>query len=99
MRRILILATAGAGGDMQPLVAAVLGLRQRGHELSFLGDATVANEIEPLGFETVILPPEHDLCPQIVAAVRDSQGLIEAAMHASRNMFLMRRCCNEADCC
>jgi UDP:flavonoid glycosyltransferase YjiC (YdhE family) len=75
MKKFLILATGGAGGDLQPLVAAVLGLRQRGHPLTFLGDESVANVLQPLGIETVVLSPEHDLGPRIIAAVRDSQGL------------------------
>jgi UDP:flavonoid glycosyltransferase YjiC (YdhE family) len=78
MKRFLILATAGAGGDLQPLVAAALGLRQRGHELFFLGDAGVANAIRPLGIEADELPPEHDLGPRIIGAVRDSLVLAEA---------------------
>ncbi len=85
--KILVLATAGAGGDLQPLVAAALGLRQRGHALSFLGDGAISAQVRRLGFDTAILPPEHDLGPQIIASVRDSQGLPEAA----RGKFVEQR--------
>src|SRR6266540_1293486 len=38
MSRFLVLATGGAGGDLQPLIAASLALRGRGHEAIFVGD-------------------------------------------------------------
>src|SRR5438105_1044627 len=79
MTRTLILATAGAGGDLQPLIATALGLRQRRHELFFVGDASVAAALQPLGLETTVLAPEYDLGPQLIASVRDSQGLPEVA--------------------
>src|SRR5437867_3994531 len=72
MARILIAATAGAGGDLQPLVASALALRERGHETVFLGDASVARALAPLGVDTEVLPPELDLGPRLVAAVRDA---------------------------
>src|SRR5512143_2127611 len=88
MTRFLILATAGAGGDLQPLIAVARGLRQRGHDLFFLGDASVANEIQPLGFEGAALPPEHDLGPRLIAAVRESlaQPEAERGEHVKRRM-------------
>jgi hypothetical protein len=49
--RVLVLATAGAGGDLQPLVAAALALRTRGHETLFLGDGSVERSLRPLGIE------------------------------------------------
>ncbi len=63
---------------MQPLVAVALGLRERGYTLSCLGDTSVAAAMQSLGFETVILPDEHDLGPVIIAAVRDSLALPQA---------------------
>ena len=41
MSRILIVATAGAGGDLQPLLATALALRDRGHDTVFVGDRSV----------------------------------------------------------
>ncbi|TMD84407.1 MAG: UDP-N-acetylglucosamine--N-acetylmuramyl-(pentapeptide) pyrophosphoryl-undecaprenol N-acetylglucosamine transferase, partial [Chloroflexi bacterium] len=41
MARILIVATGGAGGDLPPLAAASLALRDRGHDTIFVGDAAV----------------------------------------------------------
>jgi UDP:flavonoid glycosyltransferase YjiC (YdhE family) len=75
MKRILALATAGAGGDLQPLMAVALQLASRGHELVFSGDPSVAAIVQPLGIETVVAPPEHDLGPRLMAAIRDAQGL------------------------
>lgn len=88
MTRFLILATAGAGGDLQPLIAVAIGLRQRGHDLFFLGDASVSNAIQPLGFEGAVLPSEHDLGPRLIAAVRESLALPEAERgeHVKRRM-------------
>jgi UDP:flavonoid glycosyltransferase YjiC (YdhE family) len=69
---VLAVATAGAGGDLQPLIAAALALRDRGHETSFVGDASVARSLAPLGVETEVLAPELDLGPRLVSAIRDA---------------------------
>ncbi|HEX9466856.1 MAG TPA: nucleotide disphospho-sugar-binding domain-containing protein [Acidimicrobiia bacterium] len=74
MSRVLIVATAGAGGDLQPLVAAALALRHRGHETLLVGDRTVGRSLSPLGVETRVLPPELDLGPRLVAAIRDGMA-------------------------
>jgi UDP:flavonoid glycosyltransferase YjiC (YdhE family) len=68
----LILATAGAGGDLQPLVAAAVALRQRGHRVTFVGDASVRGQLDRLDLDVEVLPPELDLGPRLVAAVRDA---------------------------
>jgi UDP:flavonoid glycosyltransferase YjiC (YdhE family) len=72
--RILVVATAGAGGDLQPLVAAALALRSRGHQTLFVGDESVARSLRPLGIETEILPAELDLGPHLVAAIREAMS-------------------------
>src|SRR5947209_412436 len=69
---VLVVATAGAGGDLQPLVAAALALRERGHETVFVGDASVARSLVPLGVETETLASELDLGPRLVGAVREA---------------------------
>ena len=71
----LVVATAGAGGDLQPLMAAGLALRERGHETVFVGDASVARAVGALGVETVALPSALDLGPRLVAAVREAMSL------------------------
>ncbi len=75
MKKILILATAGAGGDLQPLVAVTLGLVSRGHEILVFGDHSVASAVKDLGLETVVSPPAYDFGPRLIAAIRDGQGL------------------------
>jgi UDP:flavonoid glycosyltransferase YjiC (YdhE family) len=72
--RVLVVATAGAGGDLQPLVAAALALRGRGHETLFVGDASVGRALRPLRIETEVLASELDLGPRLVAAIRDAMG-------------------------
>ena len=76
MGRVVMVATAGAGGDLPPLIAAALALQERGHELRFVGDATVARSLRSLGVEGQELPAEVDLGPRMVGAIR-------AAMEAS----------------
>jgi UDP:flavonoid glycosyltransferase YjiC (YdhE family) len=70
--RVLAVATGGAGGDLQPLVAAALALRSRGHETRFVGDASVAHSLAPLGVDTEVLPDDLDLGPRLVGAIREA---------------------------
>lgn len=72
MTRFLFVATAGAGGDLQPLIAAALGLRDRGHEVAFVGDASVRQVALGLGFVGDALPPKLDLRPRLAEAARRS---------------------------
>ena len=70
--RILIVATAGAGGDLPPLVAASLALRERGHDTIFIGDAAVQRILGPLHFDVDVLPKELDLGPRLAGVVQDA---------------------------
>lgn len=70
MGRVLVVATAGAGGDLQPLLAAALALRDRGHETIFLGDRSVGRSLRALELEVETLPSELDLGPTLIAAIR-----------------------------
>jgi len=70
--RILIVATGGAGGDLPPLAAASLALRDRGHDTIFVGDAAVQRTLGPLHVDVDILPPEFDLGPRLAGVVQDS---------------------------
>ncbi len=69
MRQILVVATAGAGGDLQPLVAAAIALKNRGHHIRLLGDATVGRAVAAFGIEVRTLPPELGLGPALFASV------------------------------
>jgi UDP:flavonoid glycosyltransferase YjiC (YdhE family) len=69
---ILVVATGGAGGDLPPLIAASLALRERGHEITFLGDASVQRTLAPLQVEVELLPAEVDLGPRLAAVVQDA---------------------------
>jgi UDP:flavonoid glycosyltransferase YjiC (YdhE family) len=53
-RRILIVATSGGGGDLQPLLALAAGLRERGHQVVAFGDASVRTTMISLGVETIV---------------------------------------------
>jgi hypothetical protein len=61
--RILIVASGGAGGDLPPLVAASLALRDRGQEISFVGDAPVEHSVAPFHVAVEVLPKEFDVGP------------------------------------
>jgi UDP:flavonoid glycosyltransferase YjiC (YdhE family) len=72
MGRVVIVATAGAGGDLPPLVAMALALRDRGHDVLAIGDRSVIRSLRPLGVAGHDLPPELDLGPRLIGAIRDA---------------------------
>lgn len=74
MARVHFVATAGAGGDLQPLLATAVALRDRGHDVSLVGDRSVERAVVDLSMEAEALPPEYDLGPALVAAVRDAMS-------------------------
>jgi UDP:flavonoid glycosyltransferase YjiC (YdhE family) len=83
MSRILFVATAGAGGDLQPLVAAALALTARGHNVELLGDRTVERSATGLGMGLTTLPPELDLGPALIGAIRDAMTATGGDLHAA----------------
>jgi UDP:flavonoid glycosyltransferase YjiC (YdhE family) len=70
--RILIVATAGAGGDLQPLASLAIALRERGHDAVVLGDASVERTLAPAGLSVERLPDRLDLGPRLIGAIRDA---------------------------
>ncbi len=74
MGRVLVVATAGAGGDLQPLMSAASALRDRGHELVVLGDRSVERSLAGLEVKTEVLPSELDLGPTLGGAIRDAMA-------------------------
>ena len=72
MRKILVVATGGAGGDLPPLVAASLALRERGYGTVFIGDASVQRTLAPLRVVVELLPTELDLGPRLARVVQDA---------------------------
>lgn len=72
MARVLIVAIGGAGGDLPPLVAAALALRDRGEETTFVGDASVHRLLSPLGVTVDMLPQSLDLGPRMGAVIQDA---------------------------
>jgi Glycosyltransferase family 28 C-terminal domain len=73
---ILVVATGGAGGDLPPLIAASLALRERDREITFIGDASVQRTLAPLRVEVELLPAEVDLGPRLA-------GVVQGAMQAT----------------
>jgi UDP:flavonoid glycosyltransferase YjiC (YdhE family) len=74
-RRILIVATSGGGGDLQPLVALAMGLRERGAQVETFGDASVRTSMARLGVETIVADPELDLARQYAIVAEQTQHL------------------------
>ena len=72
MSEILVVATGGAGGDLPPLVAASLALRERGFKTTFIGDASVQRTLAPLQVDVELLPAELDLGPRVARVVQDA---------------------------
>lgn len=81
--RLLAVATGGAGGDLQPLIATTLGLRDRGLGVDWVGDAGVAQALAHLGLPVEVLPPELDLGPRLVAAIQEAQAAHDPATAGS----------------
>ena len=67
-----MVATGGAGGDLPPLVAASLALRDRGHEITFVGDASVEHVVAPFHVAVEVLPKEVDLGPRLASVVQQA---------------------------
>jgi UDP:flavonoid glycosyltransferase YjiC (YdhE family) len=78
-----VVATGGAGGDLQPLVAAALALRDRGHEALFVGDASVGRALAGTGFAVEVLPAELDLGPRLATAVKDAMAAAGGDLRAA----------------
>lgn len=72
MSRVLVVATGGAGGDLQPLLAVAQALRERGHEVHFVGDRSVQRAVADFADEMELLPDELDLGPRLVNSIREA---------------------------
>ena len=83
MGRILVVATAGAGGDLQPLLGAALGLRSRGHETVHVGDRSVQRVLAELQQETEVLPSDLDLGPRLAGSIRDAMAATNGDLAAA----------------
>ena len=83
MSRILVVATGGAGGDLQPLIAAALALREQGHETPFAGDGSVQRSLRDLGVTVELLPPELDLGPRLAGSIREAMATTSGDLAAA----------------
>ncbi len=90
MTRVVVVATAGAGGDLPPLAGAAVALRDRGHEVLFVGDETVERSLRPIGLSGQVLPPEVDLGPRLIAATRDAMTATGGDLAAAGPIVLER---------
>lgn len=74
MKQFLIVASGGAGGDLQPLVASALAIRDRRYQIAFIGDRSVERALSALGVAVQVLPPELDIGPRLAGAVRGAMA-------------------------
>ena len=83
MTQFLIVTIGRAGGDLQPLVAAALAVRDGGHQIAFLGDGSVGRALRPLGVDVQVLPSELDLGPRLAGAIRSAMAATAGDIHAA----------------
>ncbi len=74
-KRVLALASAGAGGDLQPLLALVSQLHKRGHRVLLFGGREVASAVSGVGIGTLASRPELDLGPRFIAMRQETMSL------------------------
>lgn len=72
MSRILVVATGGAGGDLQPLLAVAQALHERGHTMDFAGDRSVERAVAEFADGVELLPGELDLGPRLATSIREA---------------------------
>src|SRR5438270_4964031 len=88
MGGILVVATGGAGGDLPPLVAASLALRDRGHEITVVGDASVRRIFAPLHMEVEVLPKAVDLGPRMAGVIQETMQVTDGDLAKAGPMVL-----------
>jgi rhamnosyltransferase subunit B len=80
MSRVL-LTTLGSLGDLHPLLAIGLKLRERGHEIAFCVSVSCQAKIESLGFRfhplSPDLTPEDDSAAEIIKEIMDGKRGVE----------------------
>lgn len=69
----IVLTTIGSLGDLHPLIAIGLGLRERGHSVVFATIKDYRSKIESLGFEFHALRPDYIAMddPEMIAQMMD----------------------------
>lgn len=70
MSRILVVSSSHTGGDLNVLVAVALGLRERGHDVHFVGDRAVATVLQGMDISVSVLPPHLDLREHMLGVAR-----------------------------
>lgn len=71
----IVLTTIGSLGDLHPMIAIALELRDRGHKIVFATIKDYQTKIESLGFEFCSIRPDHIAMddPEILALMMDIQ--------------------------
>jgi UDP:flavonoid glycosyltransferase YjiC (YdhE family) len=90
-KQFLMVATGGAGGDLQPLIAAALAVRDRGHHITFIGDRSVGRALSQLGVGVQVLPSELDLGPRLAGAIRSAMVATDGNIAAAGPIVEQKR--------
>lgn len=79
----LVVSTYGSAGDLYPLIALALVLRQRGHDVRFVLEEAQGRVVEAEGFPTLSLPGDS------VADLQPVAGRVFASSNALRSLRLL----------
>jgi UDP:flavonoid glycosyltransferase YjiC (YdhE family) len=75
MGQILVVTSSYTGGDLNVVTAVALGLKDRDHDVYFLGDQAVVDVAWSLGIPATATVPEHDLRDHMTDVARASRKL------------------------
>ena len=80
----VVLATLGSLGDLHPMIAIGLGLRERGHLVVIASHQEYRSKVEALGFEFHPIRPQNDALndPEKMALVMDAKKGTERVIRA-----------------
>ncbi|MGA7733325.1 MAG: nucleotide disphospho-sugar-binding domain-containing protein [Chloroflexia bacterium] len=76
-KRILLQATARAGGDLNPMVALAIALRDEGYDLTVLCDPYSQPVFARMDLPILVSGPEYEVGDRVKAALKVSGGLPE----------------------
>lgn len=83
MNHFMFVAMGGAGGDLPPLVAAALAIRDRGHRIAFVGDPSLERALAGFDVDIEVLPTALDFGPRFATTMRDAMAAAGGDMVAA----------------
>jgi len=83
-RRILVLGSSAGGGDWPPLAAAASALIERGHEVTYFGDAELAEATRGSNLPIAAVPAGRDLGSYVKPWLEELEANPQAPMPVPR---------------